>query len=995
MHYSNPFGNCPPQQTVDMLLGKSYHVVKTVYLHLKSITVISEYIEELIKVAEVADTIIILKELADKLEPILNISNEIINISNNIEAINTVAELLESIPNIPETVEKILETGEYVKDFAEGTPRIVKSIRDVYNSKTDGYFWVENFNDPKHPEYGNLTIPLWNRSVKATSSSKYRVLEDRFADVINVRDYGAKGDGISDDTESIKAAIAASQLFGGKIVVFPFGHYKISSRITIPSGCIIDGMGSYIETTSNQQIFYIKGSGLSTEIPLASDVSTGYTSISTSVNHGFNSGDIALLWSQRNALSESAGDFRLGYHQGNKCYFAEPVIIKATPSSTTLTLASGIIFPDYKTNNTQDTDTNRTQSTISKINFIKNIQIKNFIIHHKGEGAVIQASFVNNLLIDNVIINTGVKSVYGVSLFGCYNVKINKMYMSVDPTADYSFDDDGFWKWTGIGCSSSWYITVNNCHFDSVPNGIDFTFYGDYWCSMFCTVENCFVTGSTANGITSHPGVYSNSFINNTLVDCEVPFTIRARKNRIIGNECLRTKPATESDDRAIILFAGSIDSIISNNTIEGFRVGIEDHAYSSGVFMHGKHSNIYSLNRIKNCARGITFSGGPENNTELVSCLVQGNSIEFEGYGIECQSWRHGIFAQGNYLKGTQSDAQSVAIRVEDDSTNHKFLDNIVENAKLYSIHLERTEDAYQDTIDSNNNIIYGYDILIGKGAYLNNGTYPKVSRRYEKLLLSRVNTNVQNNYGAGTLLVLENNNGCTSSMVSADGKGYSTLEFLDNILNKKASISYGYVANRLNIGVEDSMWRFSASTLSPNTDNVFSVGSSTERVSEIFAGSGSINTSDIRFKQNLAEPEEKLLKAWGNVKYKLFQFKDAVEKKGTNARLHTGVIAQEVKKAFEDQGLDASKYGLFCYDEWQDEYEPIEVIDQEEVLDKEGNVISPVITHTEQKKVLSAGNRYGIRYEEALALECAYLRNELSKIKTALANKGISLEN
>ena len=202
------------------------------------------------------------------------------------------------------------------------------------------------------------------------------------------------------------------------------------------------------------------------------------------------------------------------------------------------------------------------------------------------------------------------------------------------------------------------------------------------------------------------------------------------------------------------------------------------------------KHQNIYSGNRIKNCKYGISFTQGPTNNTELVSTIVQGNSIEFSIYGIECASWRHGVFAQGNYLKGTQTDAQSVAIRVEDDSTNHKFLDNIVENAKLYSINLEKTASAYTETLDVNNNIIYGYDILIGDGAYLNNGTYPRVAKRYEKLILSRKNANVPNTYGAGTLLAVENNNGGTVSIVSADGNGFSTYDFLDNNLNRKASV-------------------------------------------------------------------------------------------------------------------------------------------------------------------------------------------------------------
>ncbi len=247
MHYSNPFGSCPPQQPVDMLLGKSYHVVKAVYLHLKSITVISEYIEELIKVAEVADTIVddinTLKELADKLGPILDISNEIVNISNNIEAINTVAELLESIPNIPETVEKILETGEYVKDFAEGTPRIVESIEDVYNSKTDGYFWVKNFNDPDHGNYpSQIKIPLLRRAVRATGSTEYRLLEDRFADVVNIRDFGAVGDGVTDDTEAFIAAWkeATKQIFWPDYVppatTTDFGRQRYHRALYLPHG---------------------------------------------------------------------------------------------------------------------------------------------------------------------------------------------------------------------------------------------------------------------------------------------------------------------------------------------------------------------------------------------------------------------------------------------------------------------------------------------------------------------------------------------------------------------------------------------------------------------------------------------------------------------------------------------------------------------------------------------------------------------------------------
>lgn len=193
------------------------------------------------------------------------------------------------------------------------------------------------------------------------------------------------------------------------------------------------------------------------------------------------------------------------------------------------------------------------------------------------------------------------------------------------------------------------------------------------------------------------------------------------------------------------------------------------------------------------------------------------------------------------------------------------------------------------------------------------------------------------------------------------------------------------------LGVTATGSLAEFWAS--SDDVSNV-SLGRPASLWSEVYATTGTINTSDYRLKQNIANPTDALLNAWGSVGFKVFQFKDAVEKKGLSAaRYHVGVIAQDVQNAFTNQGLDATKYGLFCHDEWGNEYETVEVIDQEEVLDAEGNVVTPVQKHTEQRVVTAAGDRFGIRYEEALALECAYLRRELDRIKTALVEHGITL--
>ena len=184
-------------------------------------------------------------------------------------------------------------------------------------------------------------------------------------------------------------------------------------------------------------------------------------------------------------------------------------------------------------------------------------------------------------------------------------------------------------------------------------------------------------------------------------------------------------------------------------------------------------------------------------------------------------------------------------------------------------------------------------------------------------------------------------------------------------------ASNTLGFLVDHLNDRVE------TAYTLRPITDNTVALGGGSNRWTEVFAANGTINTSDEREKDLIGDVPQAWLDAWADVGYTRFKFKDAIEKKGEAARWHVGLIAQRVEQAFAARGINAFEIGLLCYDEWDDEFE--DVLEEKEITDSEGNKSKVLVKTGERIQTQKAGNRYGVRYEQALALECAYLRSKL----------------
>ncbi|MCA2007942.1 tail fiber domain-containing protein [Tritonibacter mobilis] len=107
---------------------------------------------------------------------------------------------------------------------------------------------------------------------------------------------------------------------------------------------------------------------------------------------------------------------------------------------------------------------------------------------------------------------------------------------------------------------------------------------------------------------------------------------------------------------------------------------------------------------------------------------------------------------------------------------------------------------------------------------------------------------------------------------------------------------------------------------TLRPTSDNTQQCGGPGFRWSEVFAGAGTINTSDARTKTDIQDLDaaERRVAVVAKSLLKKYRMRDAVAEKGDAARWHFGVIAQELAAAFEAEGLDPWRYGVLCWDEW-----------------------------------------------------------------------------
>lgn len=190
-----------------------------------------------------------------------------------------------------------------------------------------------------------------------------------------------------------------------------------------------------------------------------------------------------------------------------------------------------------------------------------------------------------------------------------------------------------------------------------------------------------------------------------------------------------------------------------------------------------------------------------------------------------------------------------------------------------------------------------------------------------------------VRSGSGAGDALGVEHSSSGGGAAVTAVKKSGATtysIGYLGFFDGTQSIGVYGYAAaggtTRWAGRFDGDIYVTGVATLGggakPLTDGDANMGAAGRRFNTYYGVVGAINTSDANQKQDIQAltTAEQAVAASLKALVKSFRFRDAVAAKGAEARTHVGWIAQDVEAAFSAQGLDASKYAMWCQDELPD---------------------------------------------------------------------------
>lgn len=453
--------------------------------------------------------------------------------------------------------------------------------------------------------------------------------------------YGAIGDGASDETSAVQSAIDDTNY----TVDLCGKTYLCDSQLTWPANRrIINGTLDFTNYTGSACIA-TSGGALGSALNLTANADVGDVSVE------MDSGDAATLTAGDWVQITSTGDW---YNTVNA---AETIRVKSV-SGTTVTFYRQLIF-SYTTANT---------ATVKKLTTVTNLKLEdvNVVMAHTSTQYGVNAAFAEDISFVNCKF-TGFDT--GGILFGT----------AINASVDGCVFNDGQAAASGVMTYlSSTNVNVDNCSF----NGVDYPVYiGNNSTSGCCTNIN--VTNCNANdclrgafvGAAVFVNVHDNNFIcssdNNSYgVYMTSPYgsvrgnTIRHAQNTGIYYEFNQSVSfATPADGDPVSTTATPWMHCSGNKISLSAGYGIYVAASSSTVDCYGLNINDNSISGLDSLNAIFVYA----QNANIEGVTVNGNAIEgcFNGIALDGQGNQiRGITVSGNHLYRSASTGTAIEVK-------------------------------------------------------------------------------------------------------------------------------------------------------------------------------------------------------------------------------------------------------------------------------------------------------------------------------------------
>jgi hypothetical protein len=366
-----------------------------------------------------------------------------------------------------------------------------------------------------------------------------------------------------------------------------------------------------------------------------------------------------------------------------------------------------------------------------------------------------------------------------------------------------------------------------------------------------------------------------------------------------------------------IIFNVGSSDAV---TILNGGSVGIGTSSVSAPLHLKSSTANAISIQENGSATTGTGQASRFISTTSDVTDVIDSNGyyrigsstnpVTGAGFTESMRISGGNVKINDGYLEVNTETAAAAVVRVDYNSTDSIRRIHALEtgggNARPLQIQAQDVrfrDDTTERMRLSGGNLLVGTTTTTAgnEGMVYFNGSSLRVTRDSdEPLNLDRLTTD-------GTIAVFKKDGTPVGSIGSIAG-GYLSIS--------------GTTGGRLQInGTDEYAW--DTTQFYPTNDNANDLGFITKRWDDIYATNGTIQTSDRNEKQDieaLSDAEQRVAVAAKGLLRK-FRWISSVEENGDDARIHFGIIAQDLQDAFTAEGLDAGRYAMFISNTWTDD--------------------------------------------------------------------------